>query len=331
VGKSSASHPTRGQPHQPSSPSSDAHAAHDASPSRNAAPGELDQPTSQQITGQQNPSLDGLPSRPTGVSGRSRRVLEEDDDGEGSTGHHTKPVAPDAPSRKGIARLEDGRLIELERQLSEMVVAKAERDRHIGQLTDEFALQSSLLAQAAEEKKHAGLELRNLQEKLDEMLLSRDQAEADAAEAKKRAGIEQRELQAIIDELILSRDELLRMLELAQSALQKATSHAADADEQSQPACGHATELAEVRAELEGKKSELASVRLRLTDAEDGYAKSKAEADKLGAQAAAGLVNKEVDRVMHRFMERMRAMETEISSLRGNEKSTEDMECRNEG
>jgi hypothetical protein len=55
-----------------------------------------------------------------------------------------------------------------------------------------------------------------------------------------------------------------------------------------------------VRAELEGKKYELEAVRLRLTDAKDGWAKSKVEADTLraGTQAAAGLVNMDVDRVM---------------------------------
>ncbi|KAF8499887.1 hypothetical protein F5888DRAFT_1686421, partial [Russula emetica] len=120
-------------------------------------------------------------------------------------------------------------------------------------------------------------------------------------------------------------------LEQAQSALQKATSCASNADEWSQLPCEHETEVAEVRAELEGKNSELEAVRLQLTDAEDGWAKSKAEADTLRAQTAAGLVNTDVERVMHRLMERMRTMEAEMSSLRGNEKSIESMECRNEG
>jgi hypothetical protein len=390
------------------------------------------------------------------VSGRSRRVPEEDDDSEGSTGHHTKLVTPDAPSRKEIARLEDGRLIQLERQLSETLSAKTKRDQRIGQLTVELALKSALLAQGAEEKKRAGLELhelqakhaelllsrdraleqaeanaaevkrragleqremqakldglllsrdqaeanaaeekkraglelrelqanldesllsrdlaeanvaeekrraglerrelqakldglllsrgqaeanaaeekkrtrlelRELQAKLDESLLSRDQAEANAAEEKKRAGLEQRELQAKLDESMLSRDELLRTLEQAQNTLQKTTPRSADADERSRPAWEQATELAKARAEL-------AAVRLRLTDAEDGRVKLRAEADTLRAQAAAGLVNTVVDRAMHSLTERVRSMETEVSSLRGNEKSIEDMECRNEG
>jgi predicted nucleic acid-binding Zn-ribbon protein len=135
---------------------------------------------------------------------------------------------------------------------------------------------------------------------------------------------------------MLSRDSHLRTLEHAQNALQKVTSRAANTDGPSQPACEHETELAEVRAELEGKKSELEAVRLRLTDAENRYAKSKAEADSLRARAqtaagAAGLVNTDVDQVIHRLMERMRAMEVEMASRRWNEKSIESMECRNVG
>jgi len=249
VGKSSASPPTQGRPE------------------------ELGQPTSQQIARERNLNLSDLPSRPTGASDRPGRIPEEVNDSEGSRGHHAQLVVPDG---KEIARLEDKRLVELERQLSETLVGQTERDRRIGQLIDELALKSALLAQASEEKE--------------------------------RARLEQLELQAKLDGLMLSRDEVFRTPEQAQSAL--------------------ATELAKVRAVLEGTKSELAAVRSRLTDAEDGLAKKKAEEDTLRTQTAAN--NTDMDRVMHRFMERMRAMETEISSLRGNEKSTEDMECSNE-
>jgi hypothetical protein len=75
---------------------------------------------SPQITRKRNP---GLPSRPTGESSRPRRVPGEDNDGGGSTKRHAKLVAPDAPSGKETARLEDGRLIKLERQLSETLLA----------------------------------------------------------------------------------------------------------------------------------------------------------------------------------------------------------------
>ena len=246
----------------------------------------------QQITRDQNPSLNSLPRRllwrPTGASGRPKRFPEDDDDGEGSTEHHAKVLAPDAPSGKEIARLEDGRLVELERQLSETLVAKTERDRRIARLTDDLALKSALLEQAVEEKERTGLELRELQAKLDESLLSRDHA-----------------------------------LEQAQSALQKA-SWATEANEQSQ------RELTEMRAELEASKSESAAFHLRLADTENGCAKSKAEADTNHTQTATGLANTDEDGVVHRLMERIQAMEAKMASS-WNEKSFEMMECRNEG
>jgi len=259
------------------------------------------------------------------VDDNSRCDPEEDEDGKGSTEHHAKLVAPDTSSRKEVVRLEHERNADPERQLSKTL---AERDRHIAQLTDQLVQKSALLEQAeanvAEAKKRAGLEQRELQAKFDELLLSRDLAEAKAAEAKKRAGLEQRELQAKLDELLLSRGQALGQ---AQSSLQKATFRAAEADERGQ------RELAEVHAKLEARESELAAVRSRLTDAEDGWAKSKAAAglSRAGTQAEAGLVNMDVDRAMWRLMERMRVMEAEMASLQGNEKGIEAMECRNEG
>ena len=235
------------------------------------------------ITRDRTPDPNDLPSLPPGINDKTRRVLGEEDDIEGSTEHHAKLVALDA-SEKEAARSEHERIADLERQLSEMLAERA-------QLTDQLVQKSALL----------------------------EQAEANAVQARKRAGLEQRELHAKLDELLQSRD---KSLEQAQNALQKA-------NERSQQ------ELAEVHAKLEASESELTAVRLRLMDAEVGWAKSKAEADTLraGTQAAAGLVtgNMDVDRVMWRLMERVRSVEAEMASLRGNEKSIGEMECRNEG
>jgi hypothetical protein len=282
-----AQKPSAGQPQHGIFSSSNSGAAHGATSKV------MGRPAIPQITREQNLSLNGLPSRPTGASGRSRHVPEEDDDGVGSTEHHAKLVAPDAHSGKNFGRLEDGRLIALERQLSETLVAKTERDRHVAQLTNELAQKSALLKQAEEK----------------------------AAEEKKCAGRELRELQAKLDESLLSRDHALKQ---AQSAQQKA-SCVTEANERSQ------RELAEMHAELEACKSELAASRLRLADAENGCGESNAEADTYRTQAATSLTNTDEDRVVHRLMERMQAMEAEISSLRGNEKSFDMMECRNEG
>jgi chromosome condensin MukBEF ATPase and DNA-binding subunit MukB len=138
--------------------------------------------------------------------------------------------------------------------------------------------------------------------------------------------------------LLLSRDHVtntcVRSSRLNECALQKATSRAADADEQNQCACEqieqYEEDLANVRAKLEAKESELEAVRLRLADAEKGLTKSKAEADTLRAQTASGSVNRDEDQVTRRLLERMRALE-EVALKRWNEKSIEEMECRNEG
>jgi hypothetical protein len=286
-----------GQPQNGIFSSSDTGPAQSAFPFQKATSEDMGRPVSPQITRERNPGLNG------------------------STVHLAKPKAPDTSSEKEVVWLEHERLIELERQ---MRAAKTERDQRIARLTDQLVQKSALLEQAeanvADAKKRAGLEQRELQAKLDELLLSRGQAEANAAEAKKRAGLEQRELQAKLDELLLSRDQALRQA-------QSATFRAAEANERSQ------RELAEVHAKLEARESELAAVRLRLTDAEDGWAKSKAEAgtSRAGSQVAAGLVNMDVDRVIWRLMERVRLVEVEMASLRGNDKSIEAMECRNEG
>ncbi len=146
-------------------------------------------PASPRITHKRNP----------GVNDKPRDIAKEKDDSEGSRGHYAKLVAPDVSSEKEIARLEHGRLVELERKLSAMLAAQTERDRRIAQLADELALLK--------------------------------QSEANEVEAKKRAGLELRELKAKLDELVLSRDHAL---EQAQSALQKATSRAAEANERGQ-------------------------------------------------------------------------------------------------
>jgi hypothetical protein len=51
----------------------------------------------------------------------------------------------------------------------------------------------------------------------------------------------------------------------------------------------------------------------------------------LRGQTATDLVNTNEDRVVHRLMERMQAMEAEMASRRWSAKSIESMECRNEG
>jgi len=314
--QSSAGHSTQQQPQYPTSSSSDAYTVHNAPPFQNSTPEELGHPASPQITCERNPSLNDLPLHPTSMNGKTRRVPEKDDNGEGSAEYLLG-----ASSEGEVARLECERVVELERQMSAMLAARTEQDQRLAQLIEELALKSALLeraeANAAEATKSAGLEPREL---ADRLLAQTSLVEHKDADLMK--------MQVKLDELVASRDQHVRALEQAQSALQKATSRAADAD-------GYETELVEVRAELEARKSELEArepeleaIRLRLTNAEIGWAKSKTEADTLRASNTAGLVSTDEERITRRLLERM---EAEMVSLRWSEKSLEAMETRNEG
>ncbi len=161
--KSSAGGLTQGQPQERTSSLSDAHAAHGAPSFQRATPEGLDHPASLRITHERTLSSNNLRLQPSGVNDKPGDIA----------GHHAKLVAPDVSPEKEIARLEHERLVELGRKLSAVLAAQSERDRRIAQLTDELAQNS---VNATEEKKRAGLEQRQIQAKLDELLLSHDHA-----------------------------------------------------------------------------------------------------------------------------------------------------------
>ncbi|KAN0105728.1 hypothetical protein V8E52_010740, partial [Russula decolorans] len=193
--------------------------AHGTSHLQNATPAISGRPASLQITHERNPSPNGRSLEFTGVNSRPRHV-PEDDVSEGSTEYHGKFAAPHSSSEGEVARLE------LERQLSGSLATQTERDQRIAQLTDELALKSALLeqaevnaAEAAEAAKRAGLELRehadrlliqtslvkqrdaellDMQTKLDELLLSRDQQhEKELTNVRSKLEANESELEAV--------------------------------------------------------------------------------------------------------------------------------------
>jgi len=153
----------------------------------------------------------------------------------------------------------------------------------MAQLTDELALKSALL----------------------------EQVKANATEGKRRARLELREHEDRLlaqTSLVIQRDAELVDVQ------SKFRNTDAMLDEL-------LPELVNVRAELEAKKSELEVARLRLTDAEDGWAKSKAKTDVLRTVTAASLVDLNEDRAMYGLKEDRHVMEAESASLQWNEKS----------
>ena len=169
--------------------------------------------------------------------------------------------------------------------------------------------------------KQRDVELVDMQTKLDELLLPRDQQigqhEKEFANVCAKLEAKESELEAVCLPLADAEKDWTSLNELVVS--------------RDRQVGRYVKELTRVRAKLEAKESELEAVQLRLTDAEKSLTKSKAEADILRAQTAAGSVNRGEDQVTRRVMERMRAIEAEMASKRWNEKSTEEMECRNEG
>jgi hypothetical protein len=163
----------------------------------------------------------------TDVNSRPRRV-PEDDVSEGSAEYHGKFGAP-RPFSEEVTRLE------LERQLSQ-----TERDQRIARLT---ALLEKAEANAAVAAERAELEPCK---HADRLLMQTSLVEQRDAELV--------DMQAKLDELVVSRDQQIGQYE---------------------------KELTNVRAKLEAKESELEAVRLRLTEAEKGWNKSKAEAETL--------------------------------------------------
>ena len=256
----------------------------------------------------------------------------------------------------------DRHIAHLTEKLDELML-RLSRDEHLRTLEQAQSTSQKATSCAAEVNErsqrelaevHAKLEAREselaaVRSRLTEAQRDLQKATSCATEADERS---QRELAEVYARLEESESELaavrLRLtdaedgwakskIEWSQRDLQKATSHAAEANERSKRVCEqigeYETKLAEVRAELEEKKSELEAVRLQLTDAngDDGGAKSSAKAEKSSAQNMAGPLNTEEGRVTRGIMDRMRAMEAQIASLRWNEKGFEMMECRNEG
>ena len=257
-----------------------------ASRRQNATPSVSGRPASSQTSHERNPGPNGPPLEPTGVNSKKPRRVPEDVS-ESSTEYHVKFAAPRSSS--------EATRLQLERQLSASLAVQAERGQRIAQLTYELALKSSLLdraeANATEAAKGAELELR---EYADRLLIQTSLV--------KQRDAELLDMQAKLDELVVSRDQQVEQYDM---------------------------ELTNVHAKLKVKESQLEAVRLQLADAEKGWSKSKADADILRAQT--GSMNREEGQVAHRLMERIRAIESEMASKRWNEKSIEEMECRNEG
>ena len=234
--ESTAGPSTQEQRQHSTSSSSGAYMAHRASPVQITTPEESGRLTSLQITCERNQSLNGLPSQPTGVSGNP----ENGDDGEGSAEFPTTIAVPNASSEREVARLDRERRVELE----QMTAILAERDRQLAQLTQELELKSARLEQAeanaTEATRRAELELREHANRLSAQTSMVEQKDAELVK-----------MQAKLDELVLSRDQALQTATSRAADADEGGQHASVQIRQNE------TELAAVRLELEAVRSRL--------------------------------------------------------------------------
>ena len=261
-------------------------------------------------------------------------TLDAPEDGiSGSREYHAQFAVPHSSSEGEVSSLEYERFMQLERQLSSLLIAQTERDRHISQLTDELALKSALLEQykanAAEGEGRARLELREHEDRLLAQTSLVKQRDAELVDMQSKL----KHTEAKFDESLLSHDQHIRRyraelanvraeLEVKKSELEAQTSlvkqrDAVLVDMQSRPMSTESnldesllsrdqqirrykTELEYVCAELEVKKSELEAVR-----------KAKARTSHTGT--AASLIDLNEDRSMYGLKE------DDLESLQCNE------------
>ncbi|KAI0095103.1 hypothetical protein BDY19DRAFT_879808 [Irpex rosettiformis] len=260
--------------------------------------------------------------------------------------YRAKLAAVEASSEKDTSRLELERIAELERRLSTATSGQTERDRTIQELQNSIALQTALLeqaeARAEDSTKRAemlaesrGRDLQDhatLRDKHNQLEVAlREQTEQLLAH---KSQLEQREAeylsaQSQLEDLVLTREQHVRALEQAHTAVTASSGRAEQLEDQYKRAREQMsqmeTDLAELRGELETRNAEIEAVRSRLADAENSWAKSREEADAFRALTTGGLgtlldthrdLKTDEDRLTRGHMEKVIALEAELSSLR---------------
>lgn len=260
--------------------------------------------------------------------------------------YRAKLSAYESGSAAEASRLDRERSIQLEKQLSSVATSKASQDRRITELQEALELQTQLREQAetraVETAKRTEMleesfsrvtrEHNELHERHVEMELSmREQAEKLLSHnsASQQREAEQRNVQGQIETITESRDQHLKALEQAQAALTASAARSEELVTQWRRATEQVSRLeqdmAELRSELEARTSEAESAQAKLTDVENSWAASRAEADTLRTFTTSGLgqlldshrdMKADEDRVLRSQEEKFEVMAAEAASLR---------------
>lgn len=245
-----------------------------------------------------------------------------------------------------MSKVEQLRISELEKQVSTLLTERLNQEKQLSELNESVAGQARSFEQAESRATEATKQLEvleknhkqvleqhgDLQERFDttdaslrehanrllsqSSLLDQLQAERDTQVAK-------------VEELTLFRERHIRALEQARTALTSVSNRAEEVETQWQRSRDDVSkleaEVAELRSELESRIADSESTHKRLKDAENSWAKSREEADELRALATNRLgelldahrdLQADEDRLSRGHIEKIQAMDGEISSLR---------------
>ena len=264
-----------------------------------------------------------------------------------------KLAAYEAGKLNDVAKLENDRAAELEKQVSRTLGDKSTLEKKVGELNESLASEARLREQA--EDRMADLTQRALQAEaaLDRTVTEHgellEQHATTAAELRSTAEKlmaltssqqprdQDPSINAELMELRMSRDRHLRALEQTQLALKAASARADEVEEQwrrgNEQIQHLQAEYADLARELEAKISEVDSARAQLLDVENKFAKSREEADALRALTTGSLgelldyhrdMQAGEERAGRAQSEKVRALQGEIDTLRELMKGTND-------
>jgi chromosome segregation ATPase len=260
--------------------------------------------------------------------------------------YRARLAAYESGSAAEATRLDRERSTQLEKQLSNIASSRSSQERRITELGEALELQTQLREQAearavetvkrAEmlEESHTRIsrEHNELHEKHVETGASlREHAEKllSYSSVTQQREAEQRNIQGQIEAITASRDQHLKALEQAQATLTASAARSEELVTQWRRATEQVSRLeqdmVELRNELEARTFEAGSAQAKLTDVENSWAASRAEADTLRTFTTSGLgqlldshrdLKADEDRVLRSQEEKFEVIETEAASLR---------------
>lgn len=260
--------------------------------------------------------------------------------------YRAKLAAYESGSIPEASRLERERSIQLERQLAALTSNKANLEKKVAELEASYQQQLRICEQAETraseavrqadtlETLHATVthEHNDLRGKHTELEVSlRDYAQRLLAlnSHSQQKSADERHIQEQIAAVTASRDQHLKALEQAQSALEASAVKNDELLDQWRRASEQISRLEqdmlELRNELEVRTAEAEAAHTKLTDVENSWAASRAEADSLRTLTTSGLgqlldshrdLKADEDRILRTQEEKYEALEAEANGLR---------------